>query len=225
MTEPRLVIFDVDGTLVDSQNDIVAAMTAAFAAQDLALPPRPEILSIVGLSLDVAMRRLAPDASVARCDALVQSYKDAYFRLRSQVGVAVSSPLFKGARAALDRLRAEDHTVLAVATGKSARGLSKLIEGHGLESCFASLQTADDHPSKPHPSMIDRCLEETGIAANRAVIVGDTEFDMDMGRAAGVGCIGVSWGYHAPVRLRADAIIDSFAELPAAIDAVLGRMS
>jgi phosphoglycolate phosphatase len=216
----RLVIFDVDGTLVDSQADILGAMDAAFAAFSMPSPPREAILSIVGLSLPQAFARLMPDSDPALQAGLSEAYKQAYGDNRAVTGTA-GSPLFPGARAALDHLAARPDLILAVATGKSRRGLDGLIAAHGLEGMFHNRQVADDHPSKPHPSMIRQALTDAGVAAHRAVMVGDTTFDMDMGRAAGVATIGVSWGYHPVARLKADHVIHSFAELPAAIDQLL----
>ncbi len=217
----KLVIFDVDGTLVDSQRDILASMAAAFTGQGLAVPSDDAIKGIVGLSLPVAMDRLAPPGvDAAGLESLVAGYKAAYAALRVQNGAA-GSPLFPGALAALDRLAADPGVRLAVATGKSRRGLDGLIAAHGLEGRFASTQVADDHPSKPDPSMVLACLRETGIAAGDAVMVGDTDFDIDMGRAAGVRTVGVQWGYHPVERLaRADLLIDRFA----ALDAALARL-
>ncbi|MEO0402584.1 MAG: HAD-IA family hydrolase [Pseudomonadota bacterium] len=213
----RLVIFDVDGTLVDSQADIIASMHAAFDDQDLTPPMRTDILGIVGLSLDVAMHRLAPEADNAR---LVQAYKDSYAELR-QAGGAASSPLYRGAREMLDQLRGRGDLMLGVATGKSKRGLDSLIKVHGLSGLFDTRQVADFHPSKPHPSMIHTALAETGVAGGNAVMIGDTSFDMDMAQAAGVPGIGVTWGYHPRENLgSARQIIDDFADLPAALDAV-----
>ncbi|PTX00311.1 HAD-IA family hydrolase [Pararhodobacter aggregans] len=213
----RLVIFDVDGTLVDSQTDIIDSMTAAFAGQGMTVPSHEAIKGIVGLSLPVAVTHLAPRVSEARRDALVAAYKSTYQALRLQNG-AKGSPLFPGARAALERLAANPAVTLAIATGKSRRGLEALMTSHDLAGFFASTQVADDHPSKPHPSMIHACLRETGIAAENAVIVGDTEFDIEMGHAAGIRAIGVTWGYHPLARLRrADLRIDAFDQLEAAL--------
>lgn len=214
----RLVIFDVDGTLVDSQGDIVASMTSAFDDVGLAVPTRSQILGIVGLSLDVAMGRLAPGADTAR---MVRSYKSAYAALRAANGAA-SSPLYPGARAALDHLAGLDDVVMGVATGKSKRGLDSLIEAHGLAGMFATRQVADFHPSKPHPSMIMAALEETGANARCAVMVGDTSFDMDMAANAGIASIGVTWGYHPRSALcAARHLVHDFNDLSAALDTVL----
>ena len=223
MTDLRLVIFDVDGTLIDSQAEIMAAMTLAFAGEGVAMPDRSAVLSIVGLSLDEAFQQLCPDADGARRGRLVAGYKDAFAGLRTQDKEL--GPLFPGARSALDILQQQDHTLLAVATGKSRRGLDKVLERHGLTGVFHSEQVSDHHPSKPNPSMILTALNETGVSPQAAVMLGDTTFDMDMGRAAGVRTIGVSWGYHPADTLRPDLMIHDFAALPAAVDQLLGPAS
>ena len=141
--------------------------------------------------------------------------------LRAQAGAAQSSPLYPGALRALNTLSAVPENLLGVATGKSRRGLDKLLEGHGLGAYFVTQQVSDFHPSKPHPSMILTALSETGIEASNAVMIGDTEFDMAMGRAAGVNTIGVSWGYHPRSALTdADVVIDDFSDLPSGLDRI-----
>lgn len=201
-TEPRLIIFDVDGTLSDSQGDIAGAMAQAFQSQDMTPPPHDAVLSIVGLSLDVAMPRLAPEADEATCIALVAAYKQAYMQRRLEAGAA-HSPLYPGIRELLNQLAAEPQTILGIATGKSRRGLLALLENHGLSGMFHTIQVADDHPSKPHPSMVMTALMEAGVPAERAVMIGDTSFDIDMARAAGVASIAVGWGYHPATALEA----------------------
>ena len=204
----KLVVFDVDGTLVDSQAHIVAAMEFAFGAIGLPCPPRAEVLGIVGLSLPQAMTRLAPQADNA---ALVEAYKSSFGTFRSQD----MSPLYPGALAVLDALSRREDLVLGVATGKSRRGLDHVMAAHGLEGYFVTTQVADDHPSKPHPSMVLAAMGEAGVDAQNTVMIGDTSYDMDMGRAAGVRCIGVSWGYHPVDALKeADAVINRFSALP-----------
>lgn len=208
----RLVIFDVDGTLVDSQAHIVGAMDFAFAALNLPCPPKTAVLGIVGLSLPQAMHRLAPEADN---DALVAAYKDSFAAMRADN----ASPLYPGALDALTALKARSDLVLGVATGKSRRGLTHVLQAHGLEAYFVTTQVADDHPSKPHPSMVLTAMAEAGTRPEDTVMIGDTSFDMDMGAAAGVHCLGVSWGYH-PVRdlTKASAVIDAYDALPAALD-------
>ncbi|MCV6585791.1 MAG: HAD-IA family hydrolase [Marinibacterium sp.] len=213
MTAPlRLVLFDVDGTLVDSQDSIVTCMGAAFDGQGLPAPDRGAVLSIVGLSLPVAMAQLAPQAPEHVRDALVAGYKQAYHAQRLAQGAA-GSPLFPGARAAIDALHAIPEVLLGVATGKSQRGLDGLLQVHGLDRVFATRQVADHHPSKPHPSMILTAMAETGVGPDQTVMIGDTAFDIDMARAAGVTSIGVDWGYHPDAFETADHGIRDFAEL------------
>ncbi|MBO9406863.1 HAD-IA family hydrolase [Shimia sp. R9_1] len=217
----KLVIFDVDGTLVDSQGLIVASMCQAFAEEGLQAPAREAILGIVGLSLDVAVFKLVPECALAQRVRLVDGYKAAYMQLRASQGAAQSSPFYPGAYEALTRLRARDDVLLGVATGKSRRGLDKLIAGHGLEGYFVTTQVADDHPSKPHPTMIETAMLETGVAAAETVMIGDTSFDMDMAAAAGVTGLGARWGYHDVTRLSAASqLIEDFGALDGALEQV-----
>ena len=215
MSKPlRLVLFDVDGTLVDSQGSIVSAMTACFEALSLPAPDRAAILSIVGLSLPQAMDRLAPDQPADTQARLVEGYKQAYHAQRLEQGAA-SSPLYPGAREVIETLHATPEILIGVATGKSQRGLDALIEGHGLERYFVTRQVADHHPSKPHPSMIETALNDTGVDPANAVMIGDTSFDMEMAAAAGIASIGVSWGYHdRTALLLANHVVDTFGQVP-----------
>lgn len=218
----RLVIFDVDGTLVDSQNMIYSAFDHAYAGLGLPVPDKQRALSFVGMSLERILPVMSPELSGDQHAALAHGYRQSYFQVRQTQGSVATSPFFPGARSTLDALRAQDWTLLAVATGKSKRGLDKLIEGHQLQGYFVSQQTADHHPSKPDPAMVEACLAEAGVAPDRTVMIGDTTFDMDMGRAAGVRTIGVSWGYHPVADLRADRIVDDFGALATAIDDLIG---
>ncbi|MGR3760697.1 HAD-IA family hydrolase [Roseobacteraceae bacterium NS-SX3] len=207
----RLVLFDVDGTLADSQGAITAAMAAAFTGAGLEVPPREAVLSIVGLSLPLAMAELAPGADGQTLAKLEAGYRHAYKAAREAAG-AGHSPLYPSARGMLAELNAVPEYLLGVATGKSQRGLDALLAAHGL-ACFVTRQVADHHPSKPHPSMVLTALAETGVAPENAVMIGDTSYDMDMGRAAGVATIAVDWGFHPAQHLGADHIISSFAAL------------
>ncbi|WP_184157156.1 HAD-IA family hydrolase [Sphingobium lignivorans] len=194
----RLAIFDCDGTLIDSQHSIVAAMGTAFDAMGLACPDRAQCLSVVGLSLPQAMAQLLPDADTPFHHEISEHYKRAFHALRA--GGQLHEPLYEGIAALLDALEA-DGWLLAVATGKSDRGLRLALEHHGLHARFVSLQTADRHPSKPHPSMIETALADAGVGPEQAVMIGDTSFDMLMAGAAGVRALGVGWGYHVPEEL------------------------
>jgi phosphoglycolate phosphatase len=168
-----------------------------------------------------AFATLCPDAAPDQRARMVEAYKGAFMSLRADN--MEMGPLFPGARVAIDALQAQDDTLLAVATGKSRRGLDKVLERHGLTGVFHSEQVADHHPSKPNPSMILTALNETGVMPQRAVMLGDTTFDMDMARAAGIKKIGVTWGYHAADLLQPDAMIDDFAGLLGAVDQLIGQ--
>ena len=219
----RLVVFDVDGTLVDSQAHILAAMSYAFDAIGLPTPSREAVLSVVGLSLPLAVERLVPDLDTAHHAELVEHYMNSFAEIRTRQDPAAMSPLFPGARAALDRLLARDDILVGIATGKSRRGLDHLLRTHGLTGAFVTEQVADFHPSKPHPAMLAAALEETGVAAANAVMIGDTSYDMEMACAAGVRRIGVGWGYHPVEQLieaGADLVIDDFTALDGALAAI-----
>jgi phosphoglycolate phosphatase len=214
----RLVIFDCDGTLVDSQQAIVTAMSGAFRASGLASPSREQTLAIVGLSLPQAIARLAPRATVDQQLRLVEGYRDNARALREQ---RAEDPLYPGAAEVVAALAARDDVVLGIATGKSRRGVDRLLDHYRWRGKFATLQTADDNPSKPHPGMLERAMAETGFEPGETLMIGDTAFDMAMAAAAGTGAIGVAWGYH-PVEELADAgahaIVARFDELIEACD-------
>lgn len=221
---PRLIVFDVDGTLIDSQAVIIRSMADAYVEVGLAPPTDKETLSIVGLSLPEAMRVLSPSVDEQTVQALVDAYRGSFLSRRGRGGGEASVPLYAGARDCLLRLNAIERNILGTATGKARRGLNVVIEAHGLEGLFVTLQTADLHPSKPHPAMLEAACKETGIAPDCAVMIGDTSFDMEMGRAAGFSTIGVSWGYHPLDRLgaAADRVVDTFDALEGAIDELVG---
>ncbi len=213
----RLALFDCDGTLVDSQANICLAMEHAFTEAGLTPPPRPATRRIVGLSLVEAMRQLLPDADDATHRDLAERYKGAFFTLRGN-GL-VDEPLYDGIAAVLSELD-ESGWQLGVATGKSDRGLERCLDHHGLRGLFVTLQTADRHPSKPHPSMVWQALADSGVDAANAVMIGDTVYDIHMGVAAGCRTIGVGWGYHPIDELRsagADVIVETMAELREAL--------
>lgn len=213
----RLAVFDCDGTLVDGQADICAAMELAFAAAGLSAPDRNEVRRIVGLSLPQAIAMLAPGADRARQAAAADAYRQAFRAARSEGRLA--EPLFPGIADMLGRLSAAGW-VMGVATGKSDRGLAHCLAEHNITDHFVTLQTADRHPSKPNPAMLLAALEEAGAEPEQAVMIGDTVFDIEMARAAGVRAIGVSWGYHAPRELLAAGAV-SVARTPSQLEDLL----
>lgn len=222
MIRPRLALFDCDGTLADSQHDIVAAMMTAFTRCDLPAPTAAAVRAIIGLSVDRAVMQLAPDLDEEGIDALGDAYRDAYFEHRSAAGTA-PEPLYDGIVDALRALHA-DGWLLGVATGKSQRGLVRLLSAHGLIDRFVTLQTADFHPSKPDPSMCHAACAEAGVAPADTIVIGDTAYDMIMGVKAGARAMGVAWGYHPVAELRragAHAIADHPSALPALLNALL----
>lgn len=224
MSSPiRLILFDVDGTLVDSQNHIVAAMESACLAVDVAAPSRAQILGIVGLSLPEAVLKLMPAASAPLREKMVEEYKAGFMRQREELGHAAASPLYAGALETLTALHSVDENLLGVATGKSRRGLDSILGAYDLGRMFVTQQVADDHPSKPNPSMIRRALQETGVEPENTVMIGDTSFDMEMARSAGVRGIGVNWGYHPESDLTeagASVILNSFGALLPYLDEI-----
>jgi phosphoglycolate phosphatase len=212
----RLFVFDCDGTLVDSQHSIVAAMAAAWARHDLPAPAASDVRRIVGLTLEIAIARLLPEADDAKHRALAAAYREIVHGLR--VGKAqdtLQEPLFPGIRELIEALAAPE-IFLGVATGKNRRGLEHTLSTHGLRERFHTLQTADVCRSKPDPEMVLRAMAETGMEPASTVVIGDTSFDMEMARAAGATAIGVAWGYHEVAELwsaGAHAVISQPADL------------
>jgi phosphoglycolate phosphatase len=217
----RLALFDCDGTLVDSQANICLSMEEAFLLAGLEAPSRGAIRRIIGLSVVEAIAALSPDLDDARHRRLAEDYKSAFFRLRAS-GAMEEEPLFDGMIAALDTLTASGW-LFGVATGKSDRGLARILAHHGIADRFVTLQTADRHPSKPHPSMIELAMAEAGASPETTVMIGDTSYDMMMARAAGTRALGVAWGYHPPHELSAagaHAVAETVAGLPVLMESL-----
>jgi phosphoglycolate phosphatase len=189
----RLAIFDCDGTLVDSGATIHAALSASFEHNGLTAPAASVSRRVIGLSLVEAMAALLPGAPTHEHARLAEDYKQAFMGLRA--AGKVEEPLFEGVLELLDALEA-DGWLLAVATGKSDRGLRHCLEQHDIHARFVSLQTADRHPSKPHPAMVEQAIAECNAMPGTTFVVGDTSFDMAMAVAAGATAIGAAWGYH-----------------------------
>jgi phosphoglycolate phosphatase len=189
----RLAIFDCDGTLVDSGATIFAALKVSLERNGLEVPPPEQCRRIIGLSLVEAIATLLPALDADRHIDLAEDYKHAFMDLRA--AGRVEEPLFDGVIELLDRLE-HDGWLLAVATGKSDRGLKHCLDSHNIHARFVSLQTADRHPSKPHPSMVQQAIADAGASPETSIVVGDTSFDMAMAAAAGAAPIGAGWGYH-----------------------------
>ncbi len=196
----RLAVFDCDGTLVDGQAHVCAAMEHAFAEAGLPAPSLHEIRRGVGLSLPLAVRRLAPEGTADQHALAVDLYKQSFRDARAR-GL-VDEPLFDGIAALLADLHGAGWS-LGVATGKSDLGLKNCLAIHGLSDLFCTLQTADRHPSKPHPSMIEQAMADSFARPESCVMIGDTTYDIEMALAAGVRALGVAWGYHDPEELLA----------------------
>jgi len=213
----RLVMFDCDGTLVDSQDMIHHSVAAAFTRHGRPAPDKEAVKRIVGLPLVGAMARLWPEASPEDCEAIGGYYKEAFQTLRA--GGNVHEPLFPGVRETLATLEADGY-LLGVATGKSRRGLHATLTLHDLMDHFTILQTSDDAPGKPHPGMLENAMLEMGMDKAEMVFVGDTTFDIEMARNAGVAGVGVSWGYHPAGDLEAagaSTILGRFEDVISAI--------
>ncbi len=211
---PRLIVFDFDGTLVDSQRVIIDCMSGAFAHHDLPVPTPDAIRRSVGLALEYAIASLLPDPEDGNLAIQVAgAYRERAYAIRESG--SYDEPLFEGVRetiAALD----QPEIWLGIATGKNRRGLLHSLEVHGLHHHFATLKTADDGPSKPHPEILQQAMDETGVAPENTVMIGDTTYDMLLAQNAGAQGIGVSWGYHGAEELSANGaarIVESFGEL------------
>ncbi len=193
----RLFVFDCDGTLVDSQHNIIAAMGAAWTRRDLPPPAAQDVRRIVGLTLEVAIARLLPEASDAVHRDLAAIYREVVHDLRANEAPDAPSaePLFPGIRELIEALAAPE-VFLGVATGKNLRGVEHTLQTHGLRGRFHTLQAADICRGKPDPEMVERAMAETAMSPAATVVIGDTSFDMEMARAAGATAVGVAWGYH-----------------------------
>jgi phosphoglycolate phosphatase len=208
----KLVIFDFDGTLVDSRKLIIESHRVIFGEFGFALPPEEKSLALIGMSLELVLLQLAgPEAPVAQMAA---AYRRTLPLLRADP--AFADVPFGGAADLLRELAARSDVRLGVATGHVSHAVAPALERFGWQNYFCTVQTADKAPSKPHPGMILQALSEAGVSAEHAIMVGDTAFDMEMARAADVRGVAVSWGYHCSERLReagASRIVDDMNEL------------
>jgi phosphoglycolate phosphatase len=199
---PSLVILDCDGTLVDSAGHIAAVFNEAIASFGYAPLPPERVARIIGLSFDDALAHLLPESAADERSRIIHTY-----RARYAADAAGRDPLFTGVREFLDTVRRQGRW-MAMATGKSRVGALRVIAEHELAEYFVTIRTGDLCRPKPHPEMLLQILDELGLSADRAVMVGDTTFDVEMARAAGVRAIGVGWGAH-----HADELAEAGAEL------------
>jgi len=207
----RLIVFDWDGTLMDSEARIVDAMRRALVETGLEVPPRERLRAVIGLGLMEAVAALLPREDRTTHARVADRYRTHYL-----AADGVPTPLFPGAREAVETLHRRGHR-LAVATGKSRRGLARSLDESGLGGLFQATRCADETCSKPHPRMLLELMEACAVGPEETLMVGDTEFDLEMACRAGVASVGVTWGVHPPERLRRQApltILDSLEALP-----------
>ncbi|MFC4159236.1 HAD-IA family hydrolase [Chitinimonas lacunae] len=204
-----LIVFDWDGTLADSTALIVHAIQAAFAEAGRPVPSREAASFVIGYALPDAMRYLAPDASDRDLALIMDGYRAHYLARDGEIA------LFEGVAAALARYKEAGHW-LAVATGKSRRGLDRALSSVGFSDLFDITRCADECHSKPHPQMLHEIGDYLGVIAGRTVMIGDTTHDLQMAGNAGTAALGVGYGAHPRAELEALAplaVFDSFAEL------------
>ena len=194
----KLAIWDMDGTIVDSRDVIQTAMQRAFEIMDLAPPAYEETRKVVGLGLDEACGKLAPEGTDIA--ALTEAYRQAFVMRRNEPGF--KEPLYDGAVDTLDRLT-EQGWLIAMATGKSHRGIRAIFDMHPLERYFDTIWCADDGPGKPHPFMCEQAMAALGAEPHQTLIIGDAVHDIRMGLNAGIQTLGVSWGFGAAHELEA----------------------
>lgn len=209
----RLVVFDCDGTLVDSQHNIIAGMVEAWRRHGIEEPTPALIRKQVGLTLEVAIARMLASDDPVMIDNLSNAYREIVRDLRSRA--ELHEPLFDGIRDLIEALSAPE-IFLGVATGKNLAGLEHTLQGLGLRDRFHTLQTPDHCRSKPDPQMVLRAMAETAVEAEQTVVIGDTTFHIEMARSAGATAIGVGWGYHEVEELHAagaDAVLKHPSEL------------
>lgn len=214
----HLVIFDCDGTLLDGQHLVIAAMNAAFAAHGLAQPDDRATRRVIGLSLKIAVTRVLGEGQEHHADNVTETFKTAFHDIRASN--TVEEPFYDGARELIQTLSARNDVLLGIATGKSRRGVDLMLDREGWHDTFVTIQTADNAPSKPHPGMVSNALSESGVDARNCIMIGDTTFDMEMARAAHVSAFGVAWGYHDVGSLAeagAHMILDDYEALSTAL--------
>jgi phosphoglycolate phosphatase len=203
----------MDGTIVDSQANIVRAVTEVAKILGLPNPPADQVPKVIGLSLAEALAMLFPGVDTATHKNLDHEYREAFVRLRKSP--EYREPLFDGTHEILNALESAGF-LLGIATGKAMRGVNHVLNLHGLTGRFVTIQTPENAPGKPHPGMVLQAMAETGVEPQNCVMVGDTTYDIHMGLAAKVQTVGVSWGNHPVAELKAAGahrLIDRLGDL------------
>ena len=212
----KLVLFDCDGTLVDSVGLIHEVMARTFMHFGYDRPDVSLTKSIIGLTLDIAIARMQGKPHVDdEALAMTAHYKAIFAGVRAEAGF--QEPLFDGISAMIATLAQRQELLMGAVTGKSRRGLNLIMDTHGFRKHFIVSRTADDCPSKPHPAMVTECCDETGMVPADTIVIGDAIYDMQMAKAAGAKAIGVAWGYASVDDLwkaGADAIVNHPSEIP-----------
>jgi len=215
----KLVLFDCDGTLVDSAGLIHETMRRTFAQFAKPEPMFADTKSIIGLTLDIAIARMQGKEHADEEDVEMMAYYKSLFAVVRK-DLDFKEPLFPGIRELIDEIGPRDNLLIGAVTGKSRRGLNLVMETHGFDRYFVVGRTADDCPSKPHPAMVTECCGETGMEPADTLVIGDAIYDMQMAKAAGAKAVGVSWGYASVDELKkagADAVVHHPSEILAHI--------
>ena len=198
----RLLIFDWDGTLMDSEARIVNCLRASCLSHGYADRSDEDFKNVIGLGLREALRQLHPGETDARIETLADAYRQHYL-----VSDDTPSELFPGVAELLGDLEDQGYW-LAVATGKGRQGLDQSLQQTGLQGRFHSTRCASETRSKPHPQMLEEILEQLGMDVGDALMIGDTEYDMEMAANMGMAALGVSYGVHEAERLLKHKPID-----------------
>ncbi|MCJ8324850.1 MAG: HAD-IA family hydrolase [Rhizobiales bacterium] len=222
--QPKLVIFDLDGTLIDGAQACIPAMQHAFRTVNLPVPNAVQVKNMIGLSITPAIYHILSSfndirhVSESEVEQIGDIYKDYFYQ--SRIANKHQSPIYSGALKCLAKLHANPNILLSIATGKSRRGVNAFLDKYELNNLFSTSWCATECHSKPHPEMIDQAMNTLGIDAENTIMVGDTEFDMQMAKNAKVHAIGVDWGYHSQelmLKSGANQIVDNFEQLTLAI--------
>lgn len=208
--QAKLIVFDWDGTLMDSESHIVSSLQAAIKELDLEQRSNDELRNIIGLGLREALKTLYPEGTDSEYDALTSHYREHFFDTNKN-----TSELFAGVEDLLEKLSNENY-FMAIATGKGRHGLDKVLAETGLGHHFHFTRCADESFSKPHPQMLLEIMDYVGVEQNETLMIGDTEYDLNMAHNAGAPCLAVSYGVHDKSRLLACnplECVDSINEL------------